>query len=84
MENKLYLIINEEDKDKVVEVLSENNIENEIKGDAREIYLDSLVALSDSDLSEEQNQQLWDDLDSSLEELESGIPNMIKSIKEEN
>ena len=82
MENKLYVIINEEDKDKVVEVLSENNIENEIKGDAREIYLDSLVALSESDLSEEQNQQLWDDLDSSLEELESGIPNMIKSIKE--
>lgn len=82
MENKLYVIINEEDKDKVVEVLSENNIENKIKGDAREIYLDSLVALSDSDLSEEQNQQLWDDLDSSLEELESGIPNMIKSIKE--
>lgn len=84
MENKLYVVIKEEDKDKVVEVLSENNIENEIKGDAREIYLDSLVALSDSDLSEEQNQQLWDDLDSSLEELESGIPNMIKSIKEEN
>lgn len=82
MENKLYVVIKEEDKDKVVEVLSENNIENEIKGDAREIYLDSLVALSDSDLSEEQNQQLWDDLDSSLEELESGIPNMIKSIKE--
>lgn len=82
MENKLYVVIKEEDKDKVVEVLSENNIENEIKGDAREIYLDSLVALSDYDLSEEQNQQLWDDLDSSLEELESGIPNMIKSIKE--